>query len=319
MGILSIDIEVVDSCPWCEGTDYYFWGNEVRGFQAVKCRDCGLIYIYNRLNPDGLAKYYENYLSQVHQSETEANEHRKKMYRLEYGLIKPYIIKSGRVLDVGCSGGYFLDYFHKEGFSCYGVEFGSEAAAEASKKYHVWQGDFPKITITSKFDLVIFRGVIEHIPNPKAYLDKALSLLNQNGIVFITSTPDASAFCCELFKEMWNQHEPEAHLMHFTPRHFDEFFKKKGMEKLLEEHLYEETPYADIESDITKVSYAIKIKRKGGKISFRSPAFWSNMLSLAYKKYQRLLFQKEKADHNAPEIKEKNAMPHLGASSEWKK
>lgn len=245
------------------------------------------IYIYNRLNSNGLAKYYENYLSQIHQTDSKANEHRKKMYKLEYGLIKPYLTKSGRVLDVGCSGGYFLDLFHKEGFSCYGVEFGKEAATEASKKYQVWQGDFSEISFSGKFDLIIFRGVIEHIPNPKTYLDKALSLLNQNGVVFITSTPDASAFCCELFKEMWNQHEPEAHLMHFMPRHFDKYFMENRTEKflkLLEEHLYEETPYADIENDILKVSDAIRMKMNGEEITFRSPAFWGNMLSLAYKK-----------------------------------
>lgn len=284
MGFLSNDIEVVESCPWCGDTNYDLWGNKVRGFQAVKCHECGLIYIYNRLNLDGLAKYYENYLSQIHQSDSKANEHREKMYELEYVLIKPYVIKSGRVFDVGCSGGYFLDLFHKKGFSCYGVEFGKEAAAEASKKHQVWQGDFSEISFSEKFDLIIFRGVIEHIPNPKAYLDKALSLLKQNGVVFITSTPDALAFCCQLFKEKWNQHEPEEHLMHFTPRHFDEYFINNGLEKLLEEHLYEETPYVDIENDILKVSDAIRMKRKGEKISFRSPAFWGNMLSLAYKK-----------------------------------
>lgn len=289
MEFLSNDIEVVGSCPWCGDTNYDLWGNKVRGFQSVKCRECGLIYIYNRLNADGLAKYYENYLSQIHQPDSKLNEHREKMYELEYGLIKPYVTKSGRVLDVGCSGGYFLDLFHREGFACYGVEFGKEAAAEASKKYQVWQGDFSKISFTHTervrgIDLIIFRGVIEHIPNPKAYLDKALSLLNQKGVVFITSTPDASAFCCQLFKEKWNQHEPEAHLMHFTPRHFDEYFIDNGMEKLLEEHLYEETPYADMENDILKVSDAIRMKMNGEEINYRSPAFWGNMLSLAYKK-----------------------------------
>lgn len=283
MEFLSNDIEIVDSCPWCGGKDHNLWGNEVRRFQAIKCSECGLIYVYNRLNLDGLKKYYKNYLSQVHHIDSKANKYRAKMYKLEYELVKPYL-RTGRVLDVGCSGGYFLDFFHKEGFPCYGVEFGREAAVEAQKKYQVWLGDFPTITIAGEFDLIIFRGVIEHIPNPKTYLDKALSLLKQNGVVFITSTPDASSFCCELFKEKWNQHEPEAHLMHFTPRHFDEYFIVNGMEKLFEEHLYEETPYADIENDILKVSDAIKMKRNGEEINFRSPAFWGNMLSLAYKK-----------------------------------
>ena len=55
-------------------------------------------------------------------------------------------------------------------------------------------------------------------------------MLNKNGLIYITSTPNANAFCVDIFQEKWNQHEPEAHLMHFSSKHFDDYFLKKRTE-----------------------------------------------------------------------------------------
>lgn len=215
----------------------------------------------------------------MHQANDALNQQRSKMYELEFNLVHQYSKKTN-VLDVGCSGGYFLDIFKKYGYKCYGVEFGVEAA----KKYQIWVGDFPEIHIEKKFDLIIFRGVIEHISYPRVYLDKAISLLDKDALFYLTSTPNSNAFCCELFKENWNQHEPEAHLMHFNSSHFDEYFKTNGFVKVTQHNFYEETPYADVEEDILKVAKAIDLKRENRKIEFKSPAFYGNMMSLLYRK-----------------------------------
>lgn len=103
-------------------------------------------------------------------------------------------------------------------------------------------------------------------------------------MIYITSTPDADALCCALFEEQWNQHEPEAHLMHFRSAHFDEYFAGAGMEKLAQHYFYEETPYADPEQDVLKVAEAIKLKQGGKPVDFPSPSFWGNMMSLVYGK-----------------------------------
>jgi 2-polyprenyl-3-methyl-5-hydroxy-6-metoxy-1,4-benzoquinol methylase len=277
------NIEILEECPWCTSKNNDDWGGGKRGFHSVICRDCQLIYVKNRYNSTGLKNYYENYLSDKHQNNEQELADRSKMYQLESKYIEQYI-SSGKVLDVGCSAGYFLDCFNAKYFKCSGVEFGAEAARESSKKYKVYQGEFNAINIEERFDLIIFRGVIEHIPYPKTYLEKAISLLNKGGYIYITSTPDSNAFCCDLFKENWNQHEPEAHLMHFNTTHFKEFFNKKNMNYIDSKHFYRETPYCDFESDILKVAKAIKLKNKGEDIPFKSPAFYENMMSLIYRK-----------------------------------
>lgn len=279
----NADFEILGECPWCRSKKYEKWGENVRVFESVACKDCGLFFVRNRLNENGLEKYYRNYLNEVHQADKKLNLQRQMMYELEFDLIDKFTRNYSSVLDVGCSGGYFLDVFKEHGYKCYGVEFGQAAAEQAMQKHTVYLGNFPDIEIKFNFDLIIFRGVIEHVPHPKKYLDKAISLLKDKGLVYITSTPNSDSICCNLFKEQWNQHEPEAHLMHFKSSHFDAYFIKKSFKKITEVYFYEETPYAEIEEDILKVAEAIKMKRMNKKINFKSPAFYGNMMSIVYK------------------------------------
>ena len=279
----STDYENLEHCPWCTSEHGEPWGKAVRGFESILCGTCGLIYVKNRLNTSGLRKFYAEYLSNVHQANPAKNEYRRIMYELEFEFIDKYAQRTN-VLDVGCSGGYFLDLFHARGYECFGVEVGEEAAAEAARKYRVWKGDFSDLVSEGTFDLIVFRGVIEHIAYPKVYLEKAAALLNETGLVLITSTPNSRALCCALFKEKWNQHVPEGHLMHFRADHFDEWFAANGFEKIDERFFYEETPYARPEADIQKVAKGIQVKRAKKEIDFTSPAFYGNMLSLVYRK-----------------------------------
>ena len=276
--------EILHSCPWCGGKKSKKWGKPVRSFESYKCLSCSLIYTKNPLNGEGLKKFYSDYLSHIHQADQDEVNAREKMYQIEFSLISQHLNKNCQVLDVGCSGGYFLEKFKQEGHHCYGVEFGQEAAEEAQKKYTVWVGSFPDIDINKKFDLIIFRGVIEHVQHPRLYLDKALSLLNEEGIILITSTPNGSSLCAELFKEKWNQHWPEAHPFHFSPKHFDDYFTSKNFTKIAGHFPYLDTPYANPFDDINQVNRAISLHKNGENINFISPAFFESMMTLIYKK-----------------------------------
>ena len=278
------DCEKIINCPWCGSENQKQWGDIVRGFKSVICENCELIFVVNRLNEKGRSKYLGNYIFDVHQADPALNVKREDMYKIELDFICRYIKSNAKVLDVGCIGGYFLEQFKKYGFECFGIEVDPMATSVASKKHIVWRGELPDLTIDQMFDLIIFRGVLQYLPFPKLYLEKALSLLNPDGLIFITSTPNSDSYCCRLFKEQWNSHEPEGHIMHFHKKHFDEYFGKQDMIKVGEYYFYEETPYANIEEDVSTVSKAIDMNKLGKKITFRSPAFWMNMMSLVYKK-----------------------------------
>lgn len=274
--------ELLDNCPWCGSKEFEKWGEPLRGFFSVKCKSCSIIFVKNRLNQKGLNKFFKNYLSEQHQFEDEKKTQRNTMYLLEFKALQQFI-KPSRVLDVGCSGGYFLDIFKANGFDCYGIELGEEAAKIASMKHPIWMGELPHFDTNKMFDLIIFRGVLHMAPNPKQYIDKAISLLNTGGLLFISSSPNGASICSNLFKENWSLHFPEESLLHLTSAHLDPYMNEKGLSKILEYSYYMETPYAKPEEDILMIAKAIELKRSGKNIDFKSPAFWGNMLTLIYK------------------------------------
>ena len=279
----AFEFERCDRCPWCGSAHGEPWGRELRGFTARRCLACDLVYLNRRLTRDAQAAYYDGYLSAVHQEDPQLLAARARMYELEYELVAPHLAP-GRVLDVGCSGGAFLEVFRAHGFEGFGVEAGLEAARKAAESFEVWRGELPDLDVPGEFDLVVFRGVIEHVHDPHAYLEAAWSRVAPGGLLYITSTPNRDALCTDLFRERWNQHEPEGHLFHLSVRHLDPFFSERGGRKLLERYLYEETPYAQPEQDLATVHRALERRRTGQPIEFASPPFWGNMLSVVYRK-----------------------------------
>ncbi|MBQ9136366.1 MAG: class I SAM-dependent methyltransferase [Lachnospiraceae bacterium] len=275
----------VNECHWCgckEATKLY---TNLYDATIVKCNNCGFVYSNKILNEAGLKAYWSNYESNVHCADKKLNEQRLKMYQLDFDFIKRYIdLSSADVLDVGCANGLFLDLFHEAGANCIGAEFGKEAACEAQKKYKVYFGEFPELPITEKFDLIIFRGVIQYFIHPKRYLAKAIQLLKNGGLLFITSSANADSYCFNLFKENFTLPCGVTDYYAFNERIITDYLKSLHAKLLAKYHFYSETPYANPAEDILKVAKATALANDGKEIHFRSPAFFDNMLTLVYKK-----------------------------------
>jgi len=271
-------------CYWCNSKDMVSWCNKGKNDEAVRCTACGIISMKNMPSHKELCEKYSMYESNVHKTNIEHNKKRQKMYELELKTVLPFLNPASSILDVGCANGDFLKLFKGLGHTCHGVEIGDESSSLASKMFKVYHGEFPNLQIDKKFDLIIFRGTIEHFLDPKSYLEKAISLLNDEGLIFITSTPNADSICCELYRERWNQFHPMFHLYHFSTSHFDNFFSSHSMHNVHTGFPYLETPYADLQNDISLVTKACHTLREGKTIDHDSPAFFKNMMSLIYRK-----------------------------------
>jgi len=210
------------------------------------------------------------------------------MYEMEYDFISN-IVPTGSILDVGCGSGKFIAHFPSECYERFGVEYGKESA-EAFRKLigpeHFYEGglldiDFPE----SSFDLIIFRGALEHMPNPRHVLEKACLLTKSGGFIFITSMPNLDCICADIYRSSWTQHREFEHIIHFGKNHFRIFFKDKGFVEIIDKDLYWGTPYANPQQDILEVAEAIKRKKERvGRIEKVSPPFWGNVMSMVFKK-----------------------------------
>jgi 2-polyprenyl-3-methyl-5-hydroxy-6-metoxy-1,4-benzoquinol methylase len=103
----------------------------------------------------------------------------------------------GRILDVGCSSGLFLELARREGWGPHGVEL-SERAVKAAKRNFglnafcgtLAQARFPD----ASFDAVTLWDDIEHFDDPKADLVEVARVTRPGGVLVI-STPN----CASLF------------------------------------------------------------------------------------------------------------------------
>ena len=176
------DFESLDSCPWDDASvdEATFLYQDDMGCEIVRCSRCGVVYAKQRLNQNGLPKYWGDYLSRVHTHDPATVDKRNKMYEIDYNFSHQYV-SSGKVLDVGCGNGSFMRVYERHGYDVYGVEYGKEAADTAGKTHRVRYGVFDEMNFgDERFDLIIFRGVLQYVPNPKSYLRKAVSILNNN-------------------------------------------------------------------------------------------------------------------------------------------
>ncbi len=284
----TINRKIINYCPYCNSIDYEKWGENVRNFSSVKCKKCKIVYLKNPLSNDAQSLYYKNYLNNVHQKKNVKKKQRTIMYKHELDYLIDSIedfTKINDVLDVGCGGGYFLDLFKKKRKKTYGVEVGLDSYLTAKKKHTMFYGEFnEKLNIKKKFDLIVMRGVIEHVDDPKQYVHYAQKILKKSGYILITATPNLDCISAEIFKERWTQHRPESHILHLKESHVDQLFSKKKFTKYGSKSLYLNTPYENFFKDISIILKEIQKQKKGIKSSLTSPAFFGNMMTLIYKK-----------------------------------
>jgi 2-polyprenyl-3-methyl-5-hydroxy-6-metoxy-1,4-benzoquinol methylase len=125
-----------------------------------------------------------------------------------------------RLLDVGCATGYLLELARRRGFEPYGIELSPVAAAVArerlpAERIHcgtLRDHPFPE----AYFDAVAMCDVLEHEPDPGAALGAAYRLLQDGGVLALT-TPDLDSVSRRLMGRRWTHYKRE-HLFYFRRR-----------------------------------------------------------------------------------------------------
>lgn len=277
---------VQHNCIICTSKKCHLWA-EFGSYRAVQCDNCGFIWINPFLNNAGLEKYYQDYIGMRFKDE-EKTRQRQIQYQIDRDFLETYV-KQGKVLDVGCSGGFFLNILSDK-FDKHGLELDAEAVNYARKNYSFGM-NINAISLEdapypdSSFDLVIMRGVIEHLPDPVNALKKVNRLLKKRGYFFVAATPNVDSFCADLYREKWNQFHPIRHISYFSVKTLSLLCQKEGFKLIAKDLPYLETPYADIEKDHREVLLAMQLKYNNQHALLkRSRAFWGNMMNLIFQK-----------------------------------
>ena len=131
--------------------------------------------------------------------------------------------------------------------------------------------------------MIIFRGVIEHMYNPRKIIKRASELLKFGGKLFFCATPNGNSFCASIFRERWNLWHPIQHINIFTVKTLHKLCGTNKFKVIAEEYPYLNTPYENYKRDYKFLLDYIKNPKKKS-LNSKSPPFWGNMLSLILEK-----------------------------------
>ena len=140
--------------------------------------------------------------------------------------------ETGRMLDLGCGGGAFLQRMRAAGWSVVGTEPDDNAAARLAP-----DGDFPIYGSLAElvqageaaFDVIVLSHVIEHLPDPIHTLTTLRGLLAVGGRLVLT-TPNALSLGSRIFRASWRGLEPPRHFNLFSPASLGQILSHAGFE-----------------------------------------------------------------------------------------
>ena len=172
--------EFIKNCPLCLGNEHQvFESTKFREQMVVNqiCRTCGFVYQSPRMTRKELDSFYAKEYRQVYQGSEGPT---RKDLRIQSGradallaFIRPLISSVNRHLDIGSSAGILLQTF-KGYFQNHpvGIEPGESYRNYSKNQELQVYGDLQEIKDghEERFDLVSMGHVLEHIPNPVAYL-----------------------------------------------------------------------------------------------------------------------------------------------------
>ncbi len=128
-------------------------------------------------------------------------------------------VRPGRLLDIGCSCGYFMEVAASRGYDVQGVEFSRSAIATANPgiRSRIFEGTLESLPVNGLFDVASAFDLIEHVHSPRSFLRRCATLLKPGGILVI-STPDTGHFLRFLMRSRWPMLQPMQHLNLFSRR-----------------------------------------------------------------------------------------------------
>ena len=238
----------MSECPMCGShrasrlfrqTDRLY-GTTRQEFAVVRCGQCCLARLDPQPSPAELRRYYpDDYWFAPDASLVGRLEEWYR--RAVLGGHVRFVVRAlrdssarGPVLDVGCGGGLFLGMLRRRGFQVVGLDFSRQAAAVAWRHQqapaavaYLEQAPFRP----ASFAAIAMSHVIEHLPDPCAYLAAAHRLLAPDGRLVVLA-PNADSFQFHLLGRRWNGLDVPRHLFDYRGRDLDRLLDMMGFEVL---------------------------------------------------------------------------------------
>lgn len=224
-------------CPVCEAVDYEPLFTK-QGFDFVRCKNCTLVFVNPRLLESATLAYYgdasdqQSMVDWLNVLASPANQAWQIPYFQEaVDIIAGLIPFNGKILDIGCSIGLFMEVAQKSGFECIGLE-----PEPKSREYALNRGLDVRPNLfkdagfsPGSFDAITMFGVMEHLSHPKQILAEIWDTLKPGGIVMAIS-PNVYCLANGTLHEQARTFTGRNHLSYFSRDTFSDLFERNGYE-----------------------------------------------------------------------------------------
>lgn len=150
-----------------------------------------------------------------------------------------FVPEKGRLLDVGCASGHFVEVANKHGWQGSGIDVSDYAVGEGIKKGldlhagRLQDAGFPP----EHFSAVICLQTLEHLPEPKAAIEELHRITREGGVLSI-DVPSADSLGYRINGTKWAQLRPPEHLQYFGRRSLRRLLESTGWEVVGARSLY---------------------------------------------------------------------------------
>ena len=234
-------------CAVCDGADLRPLGMayEYRGhFPAVECRRCHLRFLSVQPCGESLSGLYsEDYFNRDFRcGRAASSSFNEDAFREENrGLLDEFgrWTAPGRLLEVGCAGGWLLKHAQERGWQVQGVELSRVAADHARSLWlDVHHGDLMSAHLpASSFNLIYMGDVLEHVPDCRALILECARVLKPGGLLYLRGPVTTNSLArslalaaCRMSGRTITLREPPYHLWEFTPRTLARLLAASGFE-----------------------------------------------------------------------------------------
>jgi ubiquinone/menaquinone biosynthesis C-methylase UbiE len=146
---------------------------------------------------------------------------------------KKFFTRETKILDIGPGSGVMGQWFKEQGCEdLTAVEIELETRVKLAGIYHTIVGNLSELKLEeSEFNLVLLLDVLEHMADPKDFIDNLLPYLSQEALILI-SVPNITHWAvrlmvlCGYFEPMERGPLDKTHLQFFSRRRFKNFLNQ---------------------------------------------------------------------------------------------
>ncbi|MDD2707648.1 MAG: methyltransferase domain-containing protein [Verrucomicrobiae bacterium] len=229
-------------CPYCRSTRHLFLQRKKILLQARRCRDCGLVYRWPADDPERLRKWYNQgydggIVTDLPRAEELPGLLEKSFCGSRYEKadylrwVSEAIPAPARVLDYGCSWGYFVWQLQRAGYAAEGFEISGVRTGFGREKLGLrlvsdWEANRP--AIKESYDVVFSGHVLEHAAEVKKGLTQLTEAIRPGGFLVLV-VPNGGGREARRWGVRWGPYLGETHTVAFEAEWFSNHLGEFGM------------------------------------------------------------------------------------------